>query len=101
MEPDGYFHTGKILLDENEYKSFKTMLASGDVSNINLEIINHDYPILIEYYYNSVNDIKYCDIEKVSENRNCAYTLWILTAIIPMCVAICANEEIQKDSLRT
>jgi hypothetical protein len=60
-EPNGYKHTGKELFNETEFLEFKTVMASDDVNYIKFEVLNVDYPVLVQYSFVSTDDTKLWD----------------------------------------
>lgn len=71
VEPIGYTHTGKELFNEQDFADFKIELASDDIKNLQLDIINVDYPILVDYYFTTSFGYKIFneDIEPIPNNN--------------------------------
>lgn len=61
LDPTGYRHTGKELFNETEFLEFKTVMASDDVNYIKFEVLNVDYPVLVQYSFVSTDDTKLWD----------------------------------------
>jgi len=87
-EPLDYMHSGKQLFNEVEYQEFKTKMASDEVYSLKADILNHDFPMLIEYSYKSDNEIKIYGNEKVNNVRNDVLVMFALLAIIPFAIAM-------------
>ena len=58
LDPTGYRHTGKELFNETEFLEFKMVLASDDIDDLKLEIMNVDYPVLVQYSFTTSDDSK-------------------------------------------
>lgn len=58
LDPTGYRHTGKELFNETEFLEFKMALASDDIDDLKLEIMNVDYPVLVQYSFTTSDDSK-------------------------------------------
>ena len=80
LDPTGYRHTGKELFNETEFLEFKMVLASDDIDDLKLEIMNVDYPVLVQYSFTTSDDSKLAneDITPIIQDR---YFLLMLNAL--------------------
>lgn len=93
VEPISYSHTGKELFNEQEFADFKIELASDDVKDLQLDIMNVDYPILVNYQFTTNSDTKIVDedIEPIP-NDNLIFLMFICVPFIAGGVITIINE---------
>jgi hypothetical protein len=63
LPPEFYVHSGKYLMDETTYQSFKIDMAQDDVNIITMNVLNDGYPKLVDYSYESN-----CDMDNYKGN---------------------------------
>jgi hypothetical protein len=80
LDPTGYTHTGKELFNETEFIEFKIALASDDVDNLELEVMNVSYPVLVQYSFTTSDDIKLANEDITPINQD-GYSFLMLIAV--------------------
>ena len=80
LDPTGYRHTGKELFNETEFLEFKMVLASDDIDDLKLEIMNVDYPVLVQYSFTTSDDSKLAN-EDITPIIQDGYFLLLLNAV--------------------
>lgn len=80
LDPTGYRHTGKDLFNETEFLEFKMVLASDDIDDLKLEIMNVDYPVLVQYSFTTSDDSKLAN-EDITPIIQDGYFLLMLNAV--------------------
>jgi len=77
LEPIGYIYNGKALMDKAEYQEFKQLMASDEVNNYSVDILNTDYPVLIQYEFSITTIVGTSSVKEEKDTSNvimlCAY----------------------------
>ena len=81
LPPSGYIHTGKALFSQGDYLEFKEAMASKDVEIVSIDVLNDDFPILVNYSFISPSDIPMFD-EDIGKKYQDKYILFAFLAII-------------------
>lgn len=93
LPPDGYKHTGKVQLnDAQEYSQFKQHMASDDVNIKSLDVLNDDYPKLVNFEYVSQDGTAFYG-ENIKTLPNTDYFLCFFFSSIPLVIAVCIKDD--------